>query len=237
MSVFGVLHQHPLIKNSLELKSDVQAVLIPNFKAITWKYFWSLGFSLLNVRAQAIVGADVQGGGVYGWRAVTEPLRSLPRRTDRRVSYPVGGTWPSMAAVSGAFVRSGSIQSPSVRFQFPVPGREGQFVSPRWTHAVVMLSSGVVCAIFQFWKINIIFGALRCAAADWVEGGAQSGCEVIRAEAACCRTEQFVEPAKRRSPLFPQNPFTWWWCSRRPSLPLPVGKGSDKVAEIDFSLH
>lgn len=40
-------------QNSLELKSDVQALLIPNFKAIVWKHFWSLNFSSLNVHAPA----------------------------------------------------------------------------------------------------------------------------------------------------------------------------------------
>jgi len=51
--VFGVLHQHPLIKSSSELKSDVQALLTPNFKAIIRKYFSSQHLCSLNVHAPA----------------------------------------------------------------------------------------------------------------------------------------------------------------------------------------
>lgn len=124
----------------------------------------------------------------------------LCRRTDKWVSYPFDRIWPPMAAVSGAFIQSGSIQSLSVKFQFPVPGREGQFTSLLWTHSVVILSFGVVCAIFQFWKINVIFGALCCTAVNWMEGGAEVGCKVIRAEALSCCRERFIELRRGTSP-------------------------------------
>lgn len=118
-----------------------------------------------------------------------------------------------------------------MRFQFPVPGGERQFVSPRWTHAIVILSFGVVCAIFQFLKINVIFGMLCCATASWMEGGAESGCKVVWAEAVSCCREQFLEATKGKSPLFLQDPFAWcWWSSCKP--PTYLGRERGKVVEV-----
>lgn len=162
---------------------------------------------------QPVVRADFQSTGVYRSRAVTQSWRSPLRRAAGRLSYPFGRIWPSMAAASGTPLHSGSIQSLSVRFQFPVPGGERQFMSPHWTRAIVILFFGVVCAIFQFLKINVIFGVLCFAAANWMEGGAENGCEVVWAEAVSCCREQFVEATKGKSPLFLQDAFTWWWCS------------------------
>lgn len=149
------------------------------------------------------------------WQCPGSPYRGAAGR----LSYPFGGIWPSVAAASGTSLRPGSIQSLSVGFQFPVPGGERQFASPRWTHAIVVLSFGVVCAIFQFLKINVIFGVLCCATADWMEGGAESSCKVVWAEAVSCCREQFVEATKGKSPLLLQDPFTWWWWS---SCKLPT---------------
>ncbi|KAF2974312.1 hypothetical protein EK904_009872 [Melospiza melodia maxima] len=75
---------------------------------------------------QPVVRADFQSPGVYRCRAVTQSWRS-----PGRLAYPFGSVWPSLAAAPGTSFRSASIQSLSMRFQFPVPGQEMQFMSPR----------------------------------------------------------------------------------------------------------
>lgn len=92
----------------------------------------------------------------------------------------------------------------------------------------------MVCAIFQFLKINVIFGVLCYAAANWMEGGAEDGCEVIWAEAVSCCREQFVEATKRKSFLFLQDLPLPGGGVLTASLPHICGKKKGKIVEIDF---
>lgn len=94
----------------------------------------------------------------------------------------------------------------------------------------------MVCAIFQFLKINVIFGVLCCAVADWMEGGAENGCEVIWAEAVSCCREQFVEATKGKSSLFLQDLHLPGGGVLTASIPHICGKRKGKSGGNRFSI-